>query len=57
MTTRPALDPETVDVKTGSSYPEPFNSQVGGRRKRVLGDALGLANYGVNLVELWGSTA
>ncbi len=52
MTTRPALDPATVDVKTGSSYPEPFNSQIGGRRKRVLGDALGLTNYGVNLVEL-----
>ncbi len=56
MTTSPALDPETVDVKTGSSYPEsypePFRSLVGARRKRALGDALGLANYGVNLVEL-----
>ena len=46
------LDPETVEVKTGSSYPEPFASQVGERRKRALGDALGLNNYGVNLVEL-----
>ncbi len=46
------IDPSNVDVKTGSSYPEPFRSQVGARRKRALGDALGLTNYGVNLVEL-----
>jgi uncharacterized cupin superfamily protein len=52
MTTRPAIDPQAVAVKTGSSYPEPFASQVGARRKRALGDALGLTNYGVNLVEL-----
>lgn len=52
MTTSPAIDPRSVEVKTGSSYPEPYRSQVGGRRKRALGDALGLANYGVNLVEL-----
>ena len=48
----PALDPATVAVKTGTSYPEPFRSMVGERRKRALGDALGLTNYGVNLVEL-----
>ena len=52
MTTSPAIDPRSVEVKTGSSYPEPYRSQVGGRRKRALGDALGLSNYGVNLVEL-----
>ena len=52
MTTPPALDPASVEAKTGSSYPEPFRSRVGERRKRALGDALGLANYGVNLVEL-----
>ena len=52
MTTPPALDPETVHARVGSSYPEPFRSLVGGRRKRALGDALGLTNYGVNLVEL-----
>ena len=48
----PALDPATVAVKTGTSYPEPFRGMVGGRRKRALGDALGLTSYGVNLVEL-----
>ncbi len=45
------IDPETVEVTTGSSYPAPFADQIGGRRKRALGDALGLTNYGVNLVE------
>ena len=48
----PALDPSTVEERIGSDYPEPFGSQVGARRKRALGDALGLCNYGVNLVEL-----
>ena len=46
------IDPETVGVTTGSSYPAPFADQIGARRKRALGDALGLTNYGVNLVEL-----
>ncbi len=48
----PALDPGAVAERAGSSYPEPFASQVGDRRKRALGDALGLRNFGVNLVEL-----
>ncbi len=48
----PALEPSTVAERIGSSYPEPFASQVGTRRKRPLGDALGLRNFGVNLVRL-----
>ena len=52
MTISPAIDPQAVEARTGSSYPEPFRSLVGERRKRALGDALGLTNYGVNLVEL-----
>ncbi len=48
----PALDPATVEERVGANYPEPFGSQVGARRKRALGDALGLRNYGVNLVEV-----
>ena len=48
----PALDPSTVAERVGSDYPEPFGSQVGARRKRALGDALDLRNFGVNLVEL-----
>ncbi len=48
----PALDPGAVAERLGSSYPEPFASQVGARRKRAIGDALGLRNFGVNLVRL-----
>jgi uncharacterized cupin superfamily protein len=48
----PALDPGTLEGQTGSSYPEPFASQVAAREKRGLGDALGLTNFGVNLVHL-----
>jgi len=46
----PALDPAEVVATRGSSYPEPFRAAVAGRAKRALGDALGLANFGVNLV-------
>ena len=48
----PALDPRGVPARTGSSYPEPFAGQVAARSKRALGDALGLRNFGVNLVEM-----
>ena len=46
----PGFDPNTVSERTGSTYPEPFRSQVAGRAKRRLGDAAGLKNFGVNLV-------
>ena len=48
----PGFDPKTVPERTGSTYPEPFRSQVAGRAKRRLGDAAGLKNFGVNLVTL-----
>src|SRR5688500_11356520 len=32
--------------------PEPFASQMAGRRKQPLGDLLGLTNFGVNLTRL-----
>jgi uncharacterized cupin superfamily protein len=48
----PALDPQTVPARTGSSYPAPYRAAVEARRKRPLGDALGLSQFGVNLVEL-----
>ena len=35
-----------------SGYPQPFADRMAGRTKRVLGDAFGLANFGVNLTEL-----
>jgi uncharacterized cupin superfamily protein len=48
----PALDPRTVEEKRGTSYPEPFRSRMGDRAKRRLGEALGLRQFGVNLVTL-----
>lgn len=48
----PALDPETVEVWTGSTYPETFAAECRARRKRALGDAAGLENFGVNLVHM-----
>lgn len=50
--TLPALDPATLPEKSGTSYPEPFRALVVERRWRALGDALGLKNFGVNLVRL-----
>lgn len=48
----PAIDPATVPPRTGSTYPEPFAGRCAARAKRALGDALGLRNFGVNLVEV-----
>ncbi len=48
----PALDPQTVPARTGGDHPEPFRHKVAAREKRALGDALGLSNFGVNLVRL-----
>ncbi|MCG6876987.1 MAG: cupin domain-containing protein [Betaproteobacteria bacterium] len=47
------LDPATVEPRTGSVYPtEALRAPLAGRSKRALGNALGLRNFGVNLVEL-----
>ncbi len=48
----PALDPAQVPARADASYPEPFKELCRTRIKRVLGDALGLGNFGVNLVTL-----
>ena len=48
----PALDPNTVEEKRGSAYPEPFKSRMGDRTKRRLAAACGMKNLGVNLVTL-----
>jgi uncharacterized cupin superfamily protein len=47
-----AIDPETLEPRTGSGYPEPFRSRVLPREKRALGDAFGLTQVGVNLTTL-----
>lgn len=49
---KPALDPEALAARTGTSYPAPFRAPVAGRSRRVLGDPLGLTQFGVNLVTL-----
>ncbi len=49
---KPALNPAKLEPRVGTGYPEPFQAAVAGREKRALGDALGLANFGVNLVRL-----
>ena len=48
----PALDPQSMEEKGGSLYPEPFKSRMGDRAKRRLGQACGLKALGVNLVTL-----
>ena len=50
--TKPALDPTTLEPRRGTNYPAAFRSLVEGREKRVLGDAVGLTNFGVNLVTM-----
>lgn len=41
-----------IEARTASNYPPPFSERVRGRRKRPLGDAFGLGQFGVNLTEL-----
>jgi uncharacterized cupin superfamily protein len=48
----PAFDPRDLPEVTSSNYPEPYRSRVSGRHRRRLGDAAGLANFGVNLTRL-----
>jgi uncharacterized cupin superfamily protein len=45
---KPALDPMSLEPRTGSGYPEPYRSRVLPRAKRALGDALGLSKIGIN---------
>lgn len=48
----PAKDPETIEPRNSSGYPEPYRSRVLPREKRALGDAVGLTQIGVNLTTL-----
>ncbi len=41
-----------VVARRGSIYPHPYRAQLEGRLKRALGDAVGLSQFGVNLVTL-----
>ena len=46
------LDLSSIPVVGGTGYPEPFAQLVDGRTRQALGDAGGLSQFGVNLVEL-----
>lgn len=46
------IDPTEIESSAGTGYPQPFRENVVSRSKRALGDAFGLTQYGVNLVEL-----
>lgn len=46
------LDLSSIPVVTGTGYPESFAEAVQGRSKQSLGDAGGLTQFGVNLIEL-----
>src|SRR6476619_6306325 len=48
----PKIDMSKVVVRTGSIYPQEFQSVVAGREKRALGNAAGLTQFGVNLTRL-----
>ena len=50
--TAPALDPATVETRMGTNYPEHFTENVKEREKRMVGDVLGLTQFGVNIVRL-----
>lgn len=48
----PVIDKTKAPVKTGSTYPEPYASQMAGRSSLRLGDAGGLTQFGANEVIL-----
>lgn len=52
MSDTPALDPMTVEARTSTVYPEPHAAATTGRAKRSLTAALGLTQFGVNVVDL-----
>jgi uncharacterized cupin superfamily protein len=49
---KPALDPQSLEPRTGSGYPEPYRSRCLPREKRALGNALGLTKIGINQTTL-----
>jgi len=48
----PKLDLHTIPERSGSGYPAPFDRDVAGRIRQRLGDAGGLTQFGVNLLQL-----
>jgi uncharacterized cupin superfamily protein len=48
----PKIDISSAPERSGTRYPAPFAGPCQGRRSRRLGDAAGLTQFGVNLVEV-----
>ena len=48
----PKINIANVPVRQGSGYPPPFDAPCATRTRRRLGDAGGLADFGVNLMTL-----
>lgn len=48
----PEIDIEATPRHTGCGYPAPFDQQFAGRARRQLGNAGGLTDFGVNLLDL-----
>ncbi len=46
------IDVTKLRKRTGSGYPAPFDQPVAGRIRQRLGDAAGLTQFGVNLLQL-----
>lgn len=49
---RVLVDPSTLEPRVGAAYPAPFAHICKAREKRALGDAVGIAKFGVNLTRL-----
>ena len=48
----PALDPETVAREERQPYPPPDDRALAGKTRQVLGEKLGLTQFGANLTRL-----
>lgn len=48
----PKIDIEAARERVGHSYPEPYRTRTGAKHRRVLGEAAGLTQFGVNLSTL-----
>jgi uncharacterized cupin superfamily protein len=53
----PKVEISKAKVRTGTNYPPQFQNVVQGREKSVLGDLVGLTQFGVNLTRLKPGTA
>jgi uncharacterized cupin superfamily protein len=48
----PKLDFDKIPQRTGTNYPAQFAEHMKGRTRQALGDAAGLTQFGVNLLQL-----